>query len=123
MRLVNKALLKEFSKPGLCECCGCPCPDGRDPAHIFSRGAGRVDIRENLVSLKRECHVRSHTSGKPSHEMLLKIAAKREGTRPSLITEMVQRIRADKSRKSLFVDEVPPCKSTELQAFPKTVVF
>jgi hypothetical protein len=88
-------VLAEFRSPGLCECCGLPCPDGRDPAHIFSRGAGRADIRENMVSLSRLCHTRSHAGQSPRRWRLLIIAARREGTRPKAIRDKVYQIRRD----------------------------
>jgi hypothetical protein len=98
MRVEDDDLLAEFRKPGCCECCGRPCPDGRDPAHLLSRGAGRVDIRENLASLRRECHTSSHGGNSPRVWRLFIIVARREGTTPRLIWEKIQRIRRD-SRK------------------------
>ena len=95
MRIVNKKLRTEFSRPGLCEHCEKPCPDGRDPAHIYSRGAGQVDVRKNLVSLCRLCHTRSHDGHSPRRWRLLIIAARREGCRPKDIRDMVYRIRRE----------------------------
>ena len=80
MKIVNLKLLAEFSRPGVCENCGKPCPDGRDPHHILTKGAGRVDIRENLCGLCRACHNGFHSCGKPSAAKLFGISAKREGT-------------------------------------------
>jgi hypothetical protein len=93
--MTDDDLLAEFRSPGLCECCGVPCLDGRDPAHIYSRGAGRADCRENLVSLSRECHTRSHGGHAPRRWRLLIIAARREGTRPKAIRDKVYAIRRD----------------------------
>lgn len=64
MIVINKRLLKEFSTPGICECgCGIWCVS-RDPNHILLRGVGggsRLDVRENLLSLRREpCHNQFH---------------------------------------------------------------
>lgn len=99
MKVINKGLLKEAAKPGLCECCGAPCPDGRDPHHLMTKGAGRVDVRSNIVSLCRVCHVGFHASGTPSFEALIVIAAMRDKTTPNAIMEMVYRIRADDTCK------------------------
>jgi Fe-S oxidoreductase len=104
MRVVCKRLLREFAAKTTCEFCGIHCPDGCDPAHLYSRGAGRVDIRENLCSLCRECHTRSHAGGEPNREQLLAIAAKREGTTPDEITEKVYRFRRDDRVKIWVVD-------------------
>ncbi len=93
MKIVNKKLLKTFTVPGLCECCHCPCPDGRDPHHLFTRGAGRVDIPENLVSLCRECHNSFHMSGRPCLTELLEVSAKRNGTTAEAIRAKVYEIR------------------------------
>lgn len=98
MRVIDKPLLAEFSRPGRCEYCRKPCPDGRDPAHIYSRGAGRVDVRRNLVSLCRECHTRSHAGHAPRRWRLLIIAAKRELTTPKEIRDLVHSIRMDVGR-------------------------
>ena len=104
MKLIDEALLAEFRTPGRCEFCRKWC-EVREPAHIFSRGAGRVDIKENLVSLGStpnfscECHYKNHFGGVPTREMLLVVAAAREGTKPDKIRELVYRIRADKSCK------------------------
>ena len=51
MKLIDEALLDRFRHAERCEWCGKKTPQGCDPAHIFSRGAGRVDIAGNLVSL------------------------------------------------------------------------
>ena len=89
----HKSLLKEFQDTGRCEHCGKRGPV--DAAHIYSVGAGRVDIRQNIVALCRVCHTRQHTSNRnPSKGRLLIIAARREGCRPREIQEKVYRLRA-----------------------------
>ena len=95
MKVIHKALLKELSQPGLCEWCNKYCSDGLDPHHIFSRGAGRVDIRKNLVSLCRTCHSSNHNGKEPTRVQLLLLVSVRERTTAEEIIEMVQRIRAD----------------------------
>lgn len=52
MRIENKRLLREFAKATRCDFCGRH-TQGCDPAHLWSRGAGRLDIRCNLMSLCR----------------------------------------------------------------------
>lgn len=103
MKLIDDDLLREFRESSSCEYCGKRTPGGTDPAHIFSRGAGRVDIRENLVSLCRECHTRSHAGGEPNKETLLAIAAKREKTTQDKITCRIYEIRRDMTVKVLMV--------------------
>lgn len=98
MKIVNKELLREFSAKRRCEYCKSPV-DGCDPHHIHSKGAGRVDIAENIAALCRSCHASAHANGSPSRDELLAIAAKREGTTPDAIVNKVYRIRRDKSCK------------------------
>jgi hypothetical protein len=99
MKVIDPVLLAEFAKPGRCEFCGRSCPSGRDPAHIFSRGAGRVDIACNLVSLCRHCHSMSHAGEVPTRRDLMCIAAMREKMTPEAIRDRVWRLRADRSHK------------------------
>lgn len=82
MIVKDEALLQEFREKCRCECCGEWCPGGTDAAHVFARGmggGGRMDVRINLVSLKRAHHRSHHDGGKPTRADLLKIVAKREG--------------------------------------------
>lgn len=104
MKVIHESLLARFRLPGRCEYCGKPCQDGRDPAHIFSRGAGRIDIAENLVSLCRWCHNSNHLGNSPTKGNLLTIAARREGTTPEEIEAKVMRLRASKLCKLWNVD-------------------
>lgn len=91
MKLVDEEALDQFRGPGLCEWCGKK-TSNRDPHHIFSKGAGRVDIKENIIALDRHCHTMVH-SGAITRSQMLEIAAKREGTTPEEITNEVYRIR------------------------------
>lgn len=95
MKIVNEKLLARMRLPGLCESCGRPCPDGRDPHHVMTKGAGRVDAECNLVSICRLCHVGFHTSGKPSYDELIAIAGRRTGKTPEEIEEFVWRMRRE----------------------------
>lgn len=111
MIVLHKTLRKKFSARGVCECC-----DRRGPtdcAHIFSVGAGRVDIAKNMVSLLRSCHTLSHNANsengvQPNHERLMEIAAKRENTTPEDIEATVYRLRACDLCKVWNVDNCDP---------------
>lgn len=74
-------------------------------AHIYSRGAGWVDIPANLCGLCWRCHQHSHGGHEPTRDQLLVIAAGREGTTPEAITEEVHRIRRI-DKLSVEADEV-----------------
>lgn len=74
MRILNPDLLADFRGPA-CEWCKLSRPT--DAAHLFSRGAGHLDIRANLIGLCRECHCGSH-SGTPTKADLMAIVAARE---------------------------------------------
>ena len=78
-----------------CEVCGSRLPQGSDPHHIFSKGAGRVDIPENIASLCRLCHNRAH-AGQISRLLLLVIAGHRECLLTEDIEENVWTIRRSK---------------------------
>jgi hypothetical protein len=84
-------LLKAMAEPGECAWCRQWCAQ-RDCHHIYSKGAGRVDIAGNLVSLCRVCHALTH-SGAVSRFDLLTMAANREGLRQDEITAAVYAIR------------------------------
>lgn len=109
VRVINDKLLREFRMMGVCAWCNRRFPEV-DPAHIYSRGAGRVDIRCNIVNLCRKCHTTSGTANEgngqhPNRQDLLEISAKREGMTPDEITETVFRIRRDTKCKVWVVDQ------------------
>ncbi len=91
MKVVDRNLLREFSALGPCEFCGWN--SQRHAHHIYSRGAGQVDIRENLVGLCWRCHRQNHDGHEPKRNQLLQVAAWREGTTPHAITAEVHRLR------------------------------
>lgn len=52
---VDEDCLDLFRQPGKCELCNAWVAR-RDPHHLMTRGAGRVDHRWNLIALDRACH-------------------------------------------------------------------
>ena len=92
MTIIDEALLDKFRWAQRCDWCK-GLPGGLcDPHHIFSRGTGRLDIRENLVSLCRRCHGEVHM-GQIMRDDLLAIVAKREGTTQDAIRQKVYTLR------------------------------
>lgn len=92
---------KEYRTPGLCEVCRKPCR-AKECVHIFSVGAGRLDIRCNMVSCGStpgfccDCHSSNHqkTNGKiVIQEQLLEISAKREKCKAEDIEPVIWFIR------------------------------
>lgn len=75
-RISNKYILKEMRK-SYCEYCGRRC--NIEPHHVYSRGSGGGDIRENLIQLCSECHRSTHSGNKPSKEDCLLVIGQREG--------------------------------------------
>lgn len=76
-RIIDKKMIKTI-RTNHCEYCGRLC--NIEPHHVFSRGSGGGDIRENLIQLCSQCHVNTHAGNMPSKEICLKIIAKREHT-------------------------------------------
>lgn len=99
MNIPNDALLATYRKPGLCEVCRKPCRM-RCAAHIFSKGAGRVDHPWNLVQVGMDtlrdckCHHNSHANNSPSRLDLLRIVERREGVAIAFIQAVIPAIRA-----------------------------
>ena len=101
MKIVNREVLRQFSEKTRCEMCGRLCPQGCDAAHVFSRGAGRLDISINLIALCRgfdkngwvSCH-QDHHSGKLTQYDLLAIVSRREKVLQDAIIEVVYFLRA-----------------------------
>lgn len=98
MRIINQPLIESFRTPGPCRWCH---KDVRMlcAAHIFSKGAGRVDLRCNLVQLGMDplkdcsCHHDSHMGLKPTFEDLLAISAEDHKCRTEDIHQVVYFIR------------------------------
>ena len=77
MRVVNEQLLKQFRGRGQCDYCQ-RYVEVRHAAHIFGKGAGRVDIPGNLLALCAEDHHESHAGKLITRADLLRTAAERE---------------------------------------------
>ena len=96
VRVVDDALLQWFRDAWRCEFCGHATKAPTHPHHIYSRGAGRLDIRINLIALGGafccNCHGLVH-AGRIKREQLLKVVALRERTTPEVIEAEVFRIR------------------------------
>ena len=94
MELIRDDRLKEIRMSGRCAWCLKKVQEV-DPAHIFSRGAGRVDAACNLVPLCRWCHTRSenanHWNGeRPNRDDLLAIVRVKQGVSANAVWELVQ---------------------------------
>lgn len=96
MRIVDNAALARCRKRGYCEYGreygAAECSRVLHAAHLFSKGAGRVDIDANLICLCAFHHYRSHNDAITRDE-LLAIVAKRERRTPESIEDEIYRIR------------------------------
>lgn len=92
MILRDDDVLAKFRAAWRCEWCLKPTPSGCDPAHVFSRAAGRVDAAFNLWAACRSCHQNAHT-GQICREAILAMVAKREGITVAEIRSRVNAVR------------------------------
>lgn len=74
-RIVNKKMIAMMQKP-VCERCHSRAYG--EPHHIFTRGSGGGDIRENLIQLCIDCHIGAH-DGRVGQRELIDLVAQREG--------------------------------------------
>lgn len=106
MNVPDDTLLASYRIPGHCELCGKFCVM-LCAAHVFSRGAGRVDHPWNLVKAGMDplrdckCHHNSHATGKPSREEFLRVVADREEVSPEHITETISAVRSCPRKSTL----------------------
>lgn len=95
MKIINKPLLASMAHPGPCEWCGKLC-SARESHHIFSRGAGRLDIRINLIALGKgfscPCHTEAH-QGHITKDDFLAVVAVREKCYQADIRDVVHLLR------------------------------
>jgi hypothetical protein len=101
VRIDNPSLRWLFSGNLVCEYCRRPAFGGTQCAHVFSRGAGHVDIPGNLVSLCASCHHESHNGRLITRADLLRTAAEREGLLPEEIEDVVHELRRWPKDKAL----------------------
>lgn len=92
MRITDDELMEEFRRATHCSYCGVACPQGCDPAHAYSRGAGRLDVRWNLLALCRPCHIRNHHNAITRYQVLT-VIARRENVALSSIQEAIYLLR------------------------------
>ncbi len=96
MILADKELLVRCRLPGRCELCKKWCKI-REPSHVYSVGAGRVDHPWNIcvvgstLNFECPCHTKSHN--KPMRRKLEEAVANREGIPINWIEEMVYLVR------------------------------
>ena len=95
MIIKDDAILEQARRRACCEFCGTFSQSGLHPHHLFTRGAGQLDIPINLAALCVLCHHRTHSghSAGPTKLQLLEIVAKREWTSVAAIEEEIWRLR------------------------------
>ncbi len=97
MKIVNDDLIASYRKRG--RCLWCSEMVNLCAAHLFSKGAGQVDLPFNLISLGQNavvdcsCHQDSHYSQSPGRDKLLAINARLYKTTPQAIEDVVQWVR------------------------------
>ncbi len=95
MRYVDEAVLRLYRGPGKCAICGTFSPQ-REAHHVWSRGAGRLDIGINLVSLGGAwscmCHSRSQSYTIPRKAVVESVAF-REGLDAAFVAQRVPWLR------------------------------
>lgn len=82
MIVIDDDLLDEFRNKLRCEFCGARTL-GCEPHHVHARGMGggsRLDVRENLIGLCRDCHDKAHLCKIDRADILAKIAAREKKT-------------------------------------------
>lgn len=90
MKVIDENVLDTFRAKKNCEWCGrwtVPC----EAHHWKPRGIGggsRLDIKENLIGLCRECHNRAE-SGDIPRSAILETIADREGMTPEQVQELI----------------------------------
>jgi hypothetical protein len=97
MRIVDEALLTELRQARVCGWCLMDLRHPPEVHHILGKGAGRVDIRGNLIPLGGpwdcNCHGLVHAGDWASRGELLAATAARDGTTAHAIEAEVWRIR------------------------------
>lgn len=97
VKIVNDKALKFARGPGFCDWCRKPVGN-RNPHHVFSKGAGQVDIRCNIAAICEtfsgglHCHHLVHT-GEIADGGILAMVAEREKCLQDDIRSLVMLIR------------------------------
>lgn len=93
--IIDPALLEEYRLRCKCELCGKEVRGGTQPHHLFTRGAGRMDVSFNLAALCAPCHHAIHLNAvwKPR---LFGIVAAREGMTVEQLKEKLWELRRRK---------------------------
>ncbi len=95
MRHVDEAVLRLYRGPGKCAICGTFSPQ-RECHHVWSRGAGRLDIPINVCSLGGAwscmCHSRSQCYTIPRQNVVQAVAF-REGLDAEFVAQRVPWLR------------------------------
>lgn len=90
MKIHSPQTLDAIRSRMACEYCKRPCLP--EVHHIFTRGAGRLDVRPNLIALCRECHADFHAGNLLRCDLLL-IVAHREGELQDHIRDLIHLLR------------------------------
>jgi hypothetical protein len=97
LKVVDEALLTELRQARACGWCGAALHRPPEVHHVLGKGAGRVDIRGNLIPLGGawdcNCHGTIHDGNGPTRAQLLAVTAARDGTTAHAIEAEVYRIR------------------------------
>jgi hypothetical protein len=92
VKVIDPKLLKSVRlRP--CEVEGCEHPTPAESHHVYTRGAGQIDLPCNLIALCHAHHYSHHYNGTPSTADLLAIVARREGVSVEDIQQTVWRYR------------------------------
>jgi hypothetical protein len=104
VKVIDPKLLKSVRlRP--CEVEGCEHPTPAESHHVYTRGAGQIDLPCNLIALCHAHHYSHHYNGTPSTADLLAIVARREDTTVEAIQETIWRLRrTGKDGKALRED-------------------
>lgn len=98
MRIINEKLLRTFAGAGQCAWCG-RYVSVRHAHHIHSKGAGRLDVCVNLVSLCPQDHAGVHNGDLDRYD-LLAVVAVREGLMQDEIEAVIHELRRwDKAKE------------------------
>ncbi len=87
MKIIDESVLDRFRGPGICEWCERKA-SSRDPHHVHTKGAGRIDHPWNLVSLCRECHNNAHLGYITRYDFLAVVSTRERETQDAIEREI-----------------------------------